>query len=115
MKIKESNVTINVRDLDNSVSFYQSIGFELKNRWGNHYAQLVAPGITIGLHPTTDDNIAGNSGNVSIGLTTENFEETKLSLQNLSIKITERQESGGEFIHFEDLDGTAIYFIEPKW
>ena len=113
--IKESNITINVKDLDSSVPFYESLGFTLKNRWGNHYAQLTAPGITIGLHPTTDANSTGNSGNVSIGFTTEKFDETKAALQQLSIDFTERQENGGQFLHFTDPDGTALYFIKPKW
>lgn len=114
MTIKESNVTINVRDLDTSVSFYESIGFKVKNRWGNHYAQLTAPGITIGLHPTSDSNLLGHSGNVSIGLTTDDFVHAKLFLQRLPIKVTERQEEGGSFLHFVDPDGTALYFIKPK-
>jgi catechol 2,3-dioxygenase-like lactoylglutathione lyase family enzyme len=94
--IKESNVTINVKDLVKSVSFYEVIGFTLKNRWGNYYAQLTAPGLVIGLHPTSDNNLADNSGNVSFGFTTDSFEETKDSLQQLSIPATERQEEGGQ-------------------
>lgn len=113
--IKESNVTINVEDMQKSISFYESIGLTLKNRWGNHYAQLTAPGIVIGLHPTSSANLTGGSGNVSIGFTTDNFEETKSGLQQLSIKTMDRQEDGGHFLHFKDPDGTAIYFIKPKW
>ena len=115
MKIKESNITINVKDLDKSISFYQSLGLGLKNRWGNYYAMVTAPGIVIGLHPNSNNNLTDNSGNVSIGFTTDNFEETKSDLQKLSIKINERHEEGGQFIHFTDPDGTALYFIKPKW
>jgi hypothetical protein len=68
MTIKDSNVTIMVRDMDRSISFYQSIGFTLKNRWGSHYAQISAPGITIGLHPTSGNNSQGTS-NISVGFT----------------------------------------------
>ena len=114
MTIKEANVTINVRDMNKSISFYESIGFAVKNRWGNHYAQLTAPGVVIGLHPTSADKLAGDSGNVSLGFTTGEFERTKSLLQKLSIKITERQEKGGQFLHFTDPDGTALYFIKPK-
>jgi len=115
MTIKQANVTVNIKDMDRSISFYQSIGLTVKNRWSNYYAQLTAPGIDIGLHPATNGNLTGNSGNVSIGFTTDNFEETKTSLQQLSIPVTERSEEGGQFLHFNDPDGTALYFIKPKW
>lgn len=112
MTIRESNVTINVKDMDESISFYKSIGFTLRNRWDNYYAQLTAPGIAIGLHPTSNGNIKGN---VSIGFTTDNIDETKSSLDKLSTPATERKEEGGQFLHFTDPDGTALYFIKPKW
>ena len=115
MTIKETNVTINVKDMDNSISFYQSIGFAVKNRWGNYYAQLTAPGIVIGLHTTSEVNLKGSSGNVSLGFTTDNIEETKLNLDQISIPVTERKEEGGKFLHFSDPDGTSLYFIKPQW
>ena len=113
MTIKETNVTINVKDLDKSIAFYQSVGFVLKDRWGNYYAQLTAPNIEIGLHPSSPNNLKDNSGNISIGMTISDFEEAKSQLQKLSIKTTDRNEEGGQFIHFNDPDGTALYFIKP--
>lgn len=115
MVIKDSNITINVRDIDKSISFYESIGLRIKNRWGNYYAQLTTSGLTIGLHPSTVINPTIGSGNVSIGFTADNFEETKSFLQNLLIEVTEREEEGGKFLHFNDPDGTSLYFIKPKW
>ncbi len=115
MTIKESNITINIKDMDRSIAFYQSIGFVLKKRWQNFYAQMTAPGVTVGLHPTSDENLTGGSGNVSIGLTADNFEDAKNLLDKLSIPSTSRTEEGGEFLHFNDTDGTALYFIKPKW
>ena len=115
MIIKEANTTINIKDIDQSIAFYESIGMIVKLRWGNHYAQLTAPGIVIGLHPTKENNLAGNSGNVSIGFTVTDFEKAKSLLSELSIPITERNEEGGQFLHFTDPDGTALYFIKPKW
>jgi predicted enzyme related to lactoylglutathione lyase len=103
-----------VKDMDNSISFYQSIGFSVKNRWDNHYAQITAPGLTIGLHPSNVDIPKGNSGNVSIGFTAENFEEAKQVLSGLSVDLQLREEEGGQFLHFSDPDGTALYFINPK-
>ena len=32
-----------VKDIGKSVSFYESVGFTLKNRWGDYYAPLTAP------------------------------------------------------------------------
>ena len=114
MAIKDSNITIMVGDMDRSISFYESIGFTLKNRWENHYAQLVAPGITIGLHPK-GEKISNNSSHLSIGFTTDNFEETKSLLSDLSIPTIARNEEGGQFLHFNDPDGTELYFIKPRW
>ena len=102
-----------VKDMDRSVSFYQSIGFTIKQRWDNHYAQLTAPGITIGIHPTKETKAA--SDNISIGFTTDNFEKTKDHLSSLAINIQSREEEGGKFIHFHDPDGTMLYFIQTKW
>ena len=115
MTIKHANVTIYVKNMDHSISFYQSLGFTVKNRWGNDYAQLAAPGIEIGLHPGNEKRLKGNSGNVSIGFVTDNLEETKSSLKDLSVEIAEASEEGGQFLLFTDPDGTALYFIKPNW
>ena len=115
MNIKASNVTVNVKDLDSSISFYESIGLTVKNRWGNYYAQLTAPDVVIGLHPTSQSNLKGNSGNTSIGFTIDDFDGAKSLLQQLYIPSSSRQEEGGEFLLFNDPDGTALYFIKPKW
>jgi len=102
MKITNSNVTVNVFDLDRSISFYESLGLKLQNRWGDHYAQLTAPNLLIGLHPTKEDELLKSSGNVSIGFTTDDFDSAKSMLKKLSIKFDERKEEGGEFLHFSD-------------
>ncbi|MCB0519657.1 MAG: VOC family protein [Lewinellaceae bacterium] len=114
MAIQSSNLTLMVKDIDRSVAFYQSIGFTLANRWGNHYAQITAPGITIGLHPAGDGS-PSNSGNASIGFVADDFEAANTLLRQHSIEVEERSEEGGKFLHFTDPDGTALYFIQPKW
>ena len=115
MKIKESNITVNVKDLSASVAFYESIGMTLKNRWGDFYAQVTAPGVIIGLHPTTAEHLPGNSGNTSIGFTVDDLEDAQMVLGQASIRAARREEEGGQFLHFNDPDGTSLYFIKPKW
>ena len=114
MIIKDSSITIMVKDMDKSIAFYQSLDIQLKNRWGNHYAQLAAPGLVIGLHPA-NDSVSPGSGNTSIGFSVEDFAEAKTVLTDLSIDVETREEEGGQFLHFTDPDGTLIYFIKPKW
>jgi hypothetical protein len=115
MTIVESNITINAKEMSQSISFYEAIGLTLKGRWGDYYAQLTAPGIVIGLHQSSGKNLPGNSGNISIGFIADNFEEAKSLLHKLSISTTDREEEGGQFLHFTDPDGTALYFIKPNW
>jgi hypothetical protein len=103
-----------VKDMDKSFSFYRSIVFNLKNRWGDHYAQMTAPGITIGIHPGGESNV-GESGNTSIGLTVDNFEEAQSLLNSLLVKSQSRKEEGGQFLHSSDPDGTILYFIKLNW
>ncbi|MEP6847207.1 MAG: VOC family protein [Panacibacter sp.] len=82
MTITDTNITIMIKNMDRSISFYQSIGFTVKNRWADHYAQLTAPGVVIGLHPGNDEHLTGGSENVSIGFTASNFEEAGTLLNN---------------------------------
>lgn len=112
MKITNTHVTINVSNMEASIAFYESIGFALDERWENHYAQMSAKGIEIGLHPATT---LSSTSNLSIGLTVDNFDTAAEDLILLGINITERNDEGGNFIHFTDLDGNPLYVIKPKW
>jgi catechol 2,3-dioxygenase-like lactoylglutathione lyase family enzyme len=111
--IKESNVTILVQDMDKAVSFYQKIGLTLKNRWGNHYAQLETTGITIGLHP--GGKPAQSSDHISIGFMIDDIAEAKALLEQNQIPYKYDDGKSGKFTHFKDLDGTVLYFMQPMY
>ncbi len=113
MVIKESNVTISVRDLNVSVEFYKKLGLELKNRWGPHYAQLAAAGVVIGLRPAEEPSAAGSQ--VSIGFMVDEIEEAKKLLESHGISYTSSEKKPGRRIHFNDPDGTNLFFTQREW
>ena len=113
LTIKQANLTIMVKDMSKSISFYEKMGLKLKNRWGNHYAQMNIEGLLIGLHPTTE-NFPVNS-HLSIGFSIDNLDEAKSLLEENNLSFATRDEEGGSFLHFNDPDGTALYFIKSKW
>ncbi len=114
-QIKSSTITINTSDLNRAIRFYSSIGLSLLHRWDDYYAEMSAPGMKIGLHPVRDHKKVMGSGSTSIGFIAEDFKAVKPMLESLGIPFTERNEEGGSFFHFQDPDGTALYFIDPKW
>lgn len=114
IRINSTNVTIMVKDMDSSISFYESIGLTIKQRWDNHYTMMETAGITIGIHPGGDEH--SNSGSVSIGFIIDDINEAKALLEKNA--ITAKHEDDGKsgiYIHFKDPDGTILYFVQPKW
>lgn len=103
-----------VKDMDVSIPFYQSLGVTLQDRWGNHYAQMTAPGIVLGIHPAGEKEYQG-SGNISIGFSIDNIEEAKALLTKLSIEAKSTQDGGGQLLTFTDPDGTLLYFVKSNW
>jgi catechol 2,3-dioxygenase-like lactoylglutathione lyase family enzyme len=113
LAIKESNVTIMVKNLGESIKFYESIGLTLKNRWEDHYAMVVTSGITIGLHLTEEKKLS--SGTASIGFMIDSFSEAKAMLEKNQIAFRFDDGKSGKYLHFDDPDGTKLYFVQPKW
>ena len=60
--------------------FYETIGFTLQQCWSNHYAQLVANGINIGLHPNSGASNQRKSIYIYLGFTILNFVKSKEEL-----------------------------------
>ena len=115
IKINESNVTIMVADINKAIAFYESIGLKLKARWNDHYAMVEAPGVVIGLHPAEEDLPA--SEKISIGFMVSKADEAEALLNKNGIQFSrnDEEDSSGIYLHFRDLDGTALYFTQPRW
>src|SRR4051794_12025448 len=101
MKLTGSNVTIMVKDMDKSIKFYESIGLTLKQRWGDNYAMVSGPGITLGIHP--NDGGPVSSGSVSIGFMVDDFDEAKKLLEKIGISFKAQDDGkSGNYLHFSD-------------
>jgi predicted enzyme related to lactoylglutathione lyase len=111
--IHTSNVTVMVQNMDRAINFYvEGLGLTLKQRWGDHYAQVAAPGLVIGLHPT--DKAVETQNSVSLGFGVEKIEEAEARLKALGIAFNHAEGKGGKFASFIDPDGTPLYFMETQ-
>jgi catechol 2,3-dioxygenase-like lactoylglutathione lyase family enzyme len=108
--------TIFVTDMNRSVRFYTEVlGLRLAQRFGNHWAQVDAEQIVIGLHPATKENPAGRNGSITIGfMFTEPIEETVHTLEQHGVKFHGPivQDNAGKVVYFEDPDGNVLYLWE---
>ena len=111
-KITTSNVTVMVKDMDKAVNFYTAIGLSLKQRWQNHYAQVEAPGVVIGLHPAKETR--DNGGGVSIGFGVDDVAPVKIKLDEMKVKYDLSEDKAGHFVSLSDPDGTPLYFMQSK-
>ncbi len=110
--IKSANITVMVTDMDRSVDFYTTIiGLELKQRWGNHYAMVSAPGITIGLHPASITHTPATGTSIGFGVDNLDEVETHLLQTGITYEKTDDKEAG-KLVHLKDPDGTLLYFIK---
>jgi catechol 2,3-dioxygenase-like lactoylglutathione lyase family enzyme len=114
MKINSTNVTIMVKSMDKTITFYEKLGLKLDQRWGEHYAMMSTKGLTIGIHP--GGTRKSSSGTVSIGFMIDKIKDAKALLTKLKVKFkAEDDGNSGLYCHFKDPDGTILYFVEPKW
>jgi predicted enzyme related to lactoylglutathione lyase len=111
--IHTSNVTVMVQNMDRAINFYvEGLGLVLKQRWGDHYAQVAAPDLVIGLHPS--DKAVEKQDSVSLGFGVEKIDEAEARLMELGIAFNHAEGKGGRFASFIDPDGTPLYFMEVQ-
>jgi catechol 2,3-dioxygenase-like lactoylglutathione lyase family enzyme len=116
------NVTIYVSNMDRAVRFYtETLGLRLAYRFGDHWASVeLGKGLTIGLHPASDQMPAGRLGSMAIGLelggVTIEDAVTRLQAKGVQFQgpINDAGKSG-KFAGFADPDGNQLYLAELNW
>jgi predicted enzyme related to lactoylglutathione lyase len=109
--------TVFVTDMDRSVRFYTEVlGLRLTERFGNHWAQVEAGRLTIGLHPASAQSPAGRDGSITIGFAlNQKIEDAVSTLQRKGVKFKgaiSQDPNAGKFAYFEDPDGNSLYLME---
>ena len=111
--LNKCRVNVMVSNMDEAIAFYtEKLELELVNRYGNHYAEVKAPGLMIGLHPTSDKVKVGN--NLSIGLGVSNFDATIKNLKAKGIEFEMENEGWIRLAYFSDSDKNVLFLAENK-
>src|SRR5436190_22409943 len=113
LMFSSGNVTVYVSNMDRAVRFYsETLGLKLAYRFGDHWASLeVGKGLTIGLHPASDELPAGRKGSMNIGLELSgSIHEAMKVLEAKGVKFLSPVNEGksGSFVSFEDPDGNPL-------
>jgi catechol 2,3-dioxygenase-like lactoylglutathione lyase family enzyme len=114
--IKEANVTVMVSDLNRAVKFYtQTLGLKLTSQFEDKWAEIHAPGLTIGLHPVgPHEPKPGNSESLSIGFTVDNLDSDMTAFKNKGVVFSPKIIEDGpvKIAFFSDPDKNPLYFCE---
>jgi len=112
--IQGGNVTVMVTNMDNAVKFYTEVlGLKLKNRFGDHWADIEGPGIAIGLHPTSKDVKRGD--NLQIGLKVADLDIAISALEKKGVRFKINNDDQVRLAFFTDPDKNSLYLVQPQW
>jgi catechol 2,3-dioxygenase-like lactoylglutathione lyase family enzyme len=117
-RFNQSMVTIIVADMERSIEFYTvQLGLRLKSRYGDEFALVEAPGITIGLHPVSKDGPV-SPGSLSIGLGVDSVDSSmeQLARRGVAFSGAAVNDPPMRFAFFKDPDGVELYLAErSEW
>ena len=117
--LKATTAFYDVQDMDRAVKFYtETLGFPLKVRFGNHWAEVDAGSISIGLHPTEDGAPVSTDGGATVSFAVTNLEQLAENLKSKGVAVGEiRTPPRGKFLMAKDSEGNYLHFIEfaDKW
>jgi catechol 2,3-dioxygenase-like lactoylglutathione lyase family enzyme len=110
-----SFVTIIVSDMQRSIDFYtKELGLPLKTRYGDEFAVVEAPGVTIGLHPAKEGG--AKPGSLSIGLGVDDVAASRQQLVERGVTFNGDIVSDPpmRFAFLRDPDGVEVYLAEQS-
>jgi catechol 2,3-dioxygenase-like lactoylglutathione lyase family enzyme len=109
-----ATATVMVDDLDRALAFYvETLGLPAGPRYGAHYAEVHASGLTIGLHPRREGGGNRNDGNLSIGFSVESIGDVVEALTRAGVEFTREDNGANRLAFFRDPDGTPLYLYQP--
>ncbi len=115
---KSGNVTITVEDLKKEVQFYVgTLGLKMQGEMDEHFAQVEAPGLTIGfLHLGEEQGSqTKKSSSMSIGLVVQELESTIKTLKSRGVEFHDYVEGkAAQVVHFNDPEGNTIYLVSNQ-
>jgi predicted enzyme related to lactoylglutathione lyase len=114
MEHSGGNVTIFVKNLDEAIRFYEEVvGLKQRVRYGDGWAEVEAPGLTIGLHPLHGrPRPTVGEGGVSIGFGVTDWDAAMQQLERNGVKVSTRDGADRRIANFSDPDGNPLYLIE---
>ena len=115
--IRGGNATIYVSDMQRAVDFYHNtLELPLVFRADDHWAELDAGGLHLGLHPTSRRRPApGTPGGITVGLAVdEPIAQVVERLKNRGVIVDGPvvEEGGLALAFFTDPDGNPLYLAE---
>jgi catechol 2,3-dioxygenase-like lactoylglutathione lyase family enzyme len=117
--IKEANVTVMISDMNRSINFYvDTLGLKVKSRYGDQFAEVKCPGLTIALHPAVERGPRpGNSESLSVGFGVEDIDDSMSKLKSKGVSFSRVSNDGPvKLAFFKDPDGNPLYLSQTqKW
>jgi len=113
---RESNVTVLVSDMQRALAFYRDVlGLAFVRGFGDHWQEVEAPGVRIGLHPGGKRPLADHGRHMQIGLRVDDLDAEMQRLATHGVKLTRVEDKGSRIASFTDPDGNPLYLIELAW
>jgi predicted enzyme related to lactoylglutathione lyase len=111
---KGANVTLMVKDFDAAFAFYsEALGFDVKTRSGNEWAELAAPGLNLALHPAHGQELT-HGGATTLGLQVDDIRTTYDELKSRGVQFGGPVMDTGHLLlaNFADPEGNPLYLMQ---